>query len=73
MKIADEGGVFVLTMTHLGSERLVATVPTGSRAAYPEAIARGLAEANVKVDAHIASYRTVYANLVVADGRGDQA
>lgn len=50
IKVYDQGVHFLVTGTRLGVERVLATYPTGSRAAYPEARESLRAEAADKVN-----------------------
>jgi hypothetical protein len=63
--VHNEGGCITVSVSNGLGTRIVASVPTGNQAAYPEAVARGLAEANERVDAHVGRYLLVYPNATV--------
>ena len=56
IKVYDQGVHFLVTATQFGKERILATYPTGSRAAYPEARGRLRAEAIDKANLMAANY-----------------
>lgn len=63
--VADEGGCLAVSVDSGFGLRLAATVPTGSRAAYPEAVKRGMDEACRKVAGVVAEYRRMYPDALV--------
>lgn len=70
--VRDEDGYFSITVDRGFGPRLAATVPTGNRAAYPEAIERGMAEAREKVTAIVDDQVRICPDAVVV-GWGESA
>ena len=65
--ITEDRGVFVIEVSwNGGRKRLAATIPTGDRAAYPEAVVRNRNAANTRVAEFIAKS---YPDASVIDNR----
>jgi hypothetical protein len=69
VKINEFSGHVEVLRNYGDGQRLVYSVPTGSGAAYPAAVASNRAECDAKINAYVADLRSRFPDLIVIDNR----